>query len=133
MAAQGVEPHRLGVGEALLKKVSARRATLFFGIPVLIEGPEHVERLAVQEKLAVSGLESPKANDPLDRIDGRVADDEFDDKIVEVRRFRRPGVSPGKGKYRVKAAQSKMVYRLRDEFAPARKRDLQSRRGDGAR
>ena len=38
-------------------------------MPVLIQSAEQVERLAVQQKLAVSRLESPKSDNSLDRIE----------------------------------------------------------------
>ena len=115
------------------RNVGARRAALFLGIPVLIQSPEHIEGFAVKQEAPVLRLESAEPHDPLDRVDGRVADDKFDDEIVKDRRFGRPGLSPGKGEYRVKAAQSKVVDRARGEFAAARKRDLQCRRSGGAR
>ena len=109
MAAQRVEPHRLGVGETLLKKFSARRPAFFLGMPVLIEGPEHIERLAVQEKSAVSRLESSKSHDLLDRVDSCAANDKLDDEIVKVGRFWRPWLSPREGEYGVESFRSKMI------------------------
>ena len=133
MAAQRVEAHRLGVGEALLEKLSARRAAFFLGMPVLIEGAEHGERFAVQEEPAVFRLESPKSDHPLDRIDSLAANDEFDDEVVEIRRFRRPWLSLGKGEQRVESIRSEMIDQARRQFAAARQRRLEGRRSGGAR
>ena len=110
VAAQRVEAHRFGVGEALLQKLGARRPAFLLGMPVLIEGAEHDEGLAVQEKPAVLRLESSKSDDSLDRIDRRVVDDQFDDEIVKVRRFGRPGLSAREGRARRRSRpESKMI------------------------
>ena len=76
-------------------------------MPVLVEGAEHVEGLAVQEQPPVARLEAPEPDDPLDRVDDRVADDELDDEIVEVGRVRRPGLSVGNGEPRVERSDRK--------------------------
>ena len=109
MAAKGVEAHRFGVGEALLQKLGGGWTAFLLGMPVLIEGAEHDERLAIQQKLAVARLEASKSDDLLDRIDRRVVDNQLDNEIVKVRRFRRPRMSVGKGKLGVESIGLKMM------------------------
>ncbi len=76
---------------------------------------------------------SPEPDDPLDRIDNLVADDELDDEIVEIGRVRRPWLSVGKGERRIESLRSEMIDQARDLFASARQRRLESRRSGGAR
>ena len=133
MAAQRVEAHRLGVGEALFEKLGAQWTAFFLGEPVLIEGAEHDERFAVEHEAPIPRLQSPEPDDPLDRIHSLVADDELDDEIVEVGRVRRPWLSVGKGERRVELLRSEMIDQTRDLFASARQRRLESCRSGGAR
>ena len=120
VAAQRVEAHRLGVQEALFEKLCVRRAAFLFGMPVLIEGAEHGERLAVEQKAPLLRLKSPKSDHALDRVDGRVANEELDDEIVQVGRVRRPRQSVGKGERRVEPIRPEMIDQTRDRFAAAR-------------
>ena len=92
VAAQRVEPHRLGVAEPLLEKRLARRPALFLRVPVLIERAGHEKGLAVQQQAPVSGLEAPEADRPLQPVDRRPAAYHFDGERVEVGSVRRPGV-----------------------------------------
>ena len=102
-------------------------------MPVLIQGAEHREGLAIQEEATVLGLESAEPHNSLDRIDGLVADDELDDEIVKIRRFRRPWLSLRSGERRVESIRPEMIDQARDPFAAARQGRLESRPGCGAR
>ncbi len=102
-------------------------------MPVLIEGPEHIKGLAVEHEAPVLRLEAPKADASLDRIDNLVADNEFDDEIVKVGRFRRPSFSPRKGEGGLKSVRLDMIGKAPDRRAAAREGDLQSRVSGGAR
>ena len=95
VAAQRVQSHRLGAGEALLEKLGARRAAFLLGMPVLIEGAEHGEGLSIQDEASVLGLEPPEPDRPFRSIDDPTLMDDFDREIIEVGRIRRPRVRIG--------------------------------------
>ena len=66
MAAQRVEPHGLGVAETLLEKIRVGWTAFLLRVPVLVERADEKERLAVENKLALFGLEAAEADRPLE-------------------------------------------------------------------
>ena len=78
VASQRIEAHRLGVPEPLFEKIRAGRAAFLVEAPILIQGAEHVERLAIEDEARVARLETPESDDPLDGVDNRAAANQFD-------------------------------------------------------
>ena len=91
MATQRVEPHQLGVAKTLLEEFWARRPAFLLRVPVLIEGAQEVERLAVEKEPTVSCRELAKADRAFERVDDLAVANELDLEAIKIRRFRRPG------------------------------------------
>ncbi len=90
VAADGVEAERLGFFELVLEIGEVGDGIEPLRIIVLVEGAAHVERLAVEQELAVLRREGAEAEVAARRVAHCGAVDQLDDERVEVRPVGRP-------------------------------------------